>query len=390
MRKITPVLGELLNLFPRYEFEKLEDQYNANHYTKYFTGWQQFIVLLFAQINGKDSLREIETSLQVHHPKWYHLGFKGVKRSTLSDAMNQRPWQIYEGLFYKLLDRCHSVTPRHRFRFKNQLYSLDSTTIDLCLSVFPWAKFRKRKGAIKLHYLMNHSGMLPSFLVVTDGKHHDITVAKSQEKLDFALLPDSILVVDKAYIDYKWLYSLDQRDVYFVTRAKDNMAYDITGQHKPLKNKHILRDEIIRLNGPLTRNKYPREMRLVGYVSPDTGEYYEYITNNFHLAAITIARIYKDRWQIEIFFKWIKGNLKIKSFLGTSYNAVLSQIWVAMCYYLLLSYIKFQTKLSRTITELSIMIREVMMERVNLIDILSLSPATIQRAREPIRQMALF
>lgn len=390
MWKITPVLGELLNIFPRYEFEKLEDLYNANHYTKYFTGWQQFIVLLFSQINGKDSLREIETSTRVHHHKWYHIGFKGVKRSTLSDAMNNRPWQIYEGLFYRLLAKCQSVTPRHRFRFKNKLYSMDSTTIDLCLSVFPWAKFRKRKGAIKLHYLLDHSGMLPSFLVMTDGKHHDVRVAKSQEKLDFALLPDSILVLDKAYIDYKWLYSLDQRDVYFVTRAKDNMAYAVTGQHKPLKNKHILRDDIIQLTGPYTKKKYPEEMRLVGYISPDTGEYYEYITNNLKLAAITIAGIYKDRWQIEIFFKWIKGHLKIKSFLGTSYNAVLSQIWVAMCYYLLLSYIKFQTKLSKTISELSIMIREVMMERVNLIDILSLSPLTIRKAREPNRQMALF
>lgn len=168
------------------------------------------------------------------------------------------------------------------------------------------------------------------------------------------------------------------------------MAYMVTGQHKPLKRKHVKRDDIIRLIGPQTKEYYPDEMRLVGYVSPNTGEYYEYITNNLHLAAGTIAGIYKDRWQIEIFFKWIKGHLKIKSFLGTSYNAVLSQIWVAMCYYLLLSYIKFQTKLALSISDLSIMIREVMMERVLLIDILSLSPATIRRVRPPIRQMALF
>ncbi len=227
-------------------------------------------------------------------------------------------------------------------------------------------------------------------MIVTNGKRHDITVAKSQEKLDFALLPDSILAVDMAYIDYKWLYSLDQRDVFFVTCAKSNMAYEVTGQHKPLKNKHIVQDDVIRLTGLLNKDKYPQEICLVGYLSPDTGEYYEHITNNLNLAAITIAGIYKDRWQIELFFKWVKQNLKIKSFLGSSCNAVLSQIWVAMCYYLLLSYISFQTKLSKTITELSIMIREVMMERVNLIDILSLSPMTIRKAREPIKQMTLF
>ena len=191
MGKITPLLGKLDNIFPRYDFEKLENQYNANHYTKYFTGWQQFIVLLFAQINGKDSLREIETSINLHHHKWYHIGFRGVKRSTLSDAMNQRSWQIYEGSFYRLLEKCQSMNPRHRFRFKNKLYNMDSTNIDLCLFIFPRAKFRKRKGAIKLHYVLDHSGMLPSFLVVKDTNEHDAGVAKSQEKLDFVLLPDS-------------------------------------------------------------------------------------------------------------------------------------------------------------------------------------------------------
>ncbi len=272
MGKITPVLGKLLNLFPRYEFEKLEDQYNANYYTKYFTGWQQLIVLLFSQISGKDSMRDIETSTLVHQRKWYHIGFRGVKRSTLSDAMKSRPYQIYEGLFYRLLEKCQSVIPKHRFRFKNQLFSMDSTLIELCLSVFPWAKYRKCKGAIKLHYLLNHSGMIPSFMVLTVGKHHDVRVAKSEEGLDFALLPDSILVMDKAYIDYKWLYSLTQRTVYFVTRAKYNMAYIVTGQHKSLKNKNILRDDIVLLTG-LKKTKYPEKMRLVGYVSPDNGKY---------------------------------------------------------------------------------------------------------------------
>lgn len=191
MGKINTIMLELLKLFPRYEFEKLEKKYNGNYYTKYFTGWQQLITLLFAQAGSKDSLREIETSLSMHYTKWYHIGLQGIKRSTLSDAMSKRPYEIYEGLFYKLLEKCKSVTPKHSFQFKNELYSLDSTVIDLCLSVFPWATFRKRKGAIKLHYLYDHSGSLPSFMVLSDGKTHDIRVAKSEEKLDFALLPDS-------------------------------------------------------------------------------------------------------------------------------------------------------------------------------------------------------
>ena len=191
-RQVNTIMTELLKIFPRYEFEKLEERYNGNHYTKYFTGWQQLITLLFAQAGGKDSLRDIETSLSVHYSKWYHIGLKGIKRSTLSDAMQNRPYEIFEGLFYKLLDKCQSVTPRHRFKFKNPLYTLDSTVIDLCLSIFPWATFRKRKGAIKLHYLYDHSGSLPTFMTMSDGKTHDIRVAKSNEKLDFAFLPDSI------------------------------------------------------------------------------------------------------------------------------------------------------------------------------------------------------
>ena len=174
---------ELLKLFPRYEFEQLEKRYQGNHYTKYFTSWQQLIVLMFAQICGKDSLREIETSLNVPYRKWYHIGFRGVKRSALSHAMSSRSHQIFEGIFYKLLAKFKSVTPGHKFKFKSPLYSLDSTVIDLCLSIFPWARFRKRRGAIKLHYLYDHSGSIPSFMTMTDGKHHDLRVARSDQKL---------------------------------------------------------------------------------------------------------------------------------------------------------------------------------------------------------------
>ena len=390
MAKVNTILLELLKLFPGYEFEKLEKRYNGNHYTKYFTGWQQLITLLFAQAGRKDSLRDIETSLSVHYRKWYHIGLKGIKRSTLSDAMHNRPYEIFEGLFYIMLDKCKSVTPRHKFKFKNPLYALDSTVIDLCLSIFPWATFRKRKGAIKLHYLYDHSGSLPTFMTMTDGKTHDIRVAKNSDKLDFTLLPDSIISIDKAYIDYRWLYSLNNRQITFVTRVKSNMEYAVTGQHKPIKNKAVFRDDLVRLTGYHSKQKYPKELRMVGYIDPVTEKRYEFLTNNLKLAAKTIADIYKSRWQIELFFKWIKQNLKIKSFLGTSPNAVLTQIWVAMCYYLLLTYIKYQTKYGYSLTELGRMIREVLMERTNLVDILSLNAKTINKAREPVPQLALF
>jgi len=383
-------MSELLRIFPRYEFEKLEEQYNGNYYTKYFTGWQQLIVLLFAQIGGKDSLREIETSLNMHQSKWYHLGLKGIKRSTLSDAMGNRSYKIFEGVFYRLLEKCQSVTPKHRFRFKNPLLTLDSTVIDLCLSIFPWAVFRKRKGAIKLHYLYDHSGSLPSFMVMTDGKHHDVRVARDDKKLNLALLPDSILSVDRAYLDYKWLWDLNKKGVYFVTRSKGNIKYEVTGQHQLVNNKHVVRDDVISLKGYYTSRKYPESLRIVGYTDPETDKYYEFLTNNFTLAAKTIADIYKSRWQIELFFKWIKQNLKIKSFLGTTPNAVLSQVWVAMCYYLLLTYIKYQTKFAHSITELSRMIKEILMERTILIDILSLNVKKLKKIRDPVKQLALF
>ena len=390
MGQVNTIMSELLRIFPRYEFEKLEEQYNGNYYTKYFTGWQQLIVLLFAQIGGKDSLREIETSLNMHQSKWYHLGLKGIKRSTLSDAMGNRSYKIFESVFYKLLEKCRSLTPHHKFRFKNPLLTLDSTVIDLCLSIFPWAVFRKRKGAIKLHYLYDHSGSLPSFMVMTDGKHHDVRVARDDKKLNLALLPDSILSVDRAYLDYKWLWDLNEKGVYFVTRSKGNIKYEVTGQHQLVNNKHVVRDDVISLKGYYTSRKYPESLRLVGYTDPKTGKYYQFLTNNFSLAAKTIADIYKSRWQIELFFKWIKQNLKIKSFLGTTPNAVLTQVWVAMCYYLLLTYIKYQTKFAHSITELSRMIKEILMERTILIDILSLNVKKLKKIRDPIRQLSLF
>ena len=386
MNRVYTIFSEILKLCPRYHFEKAVKEYDGDRYVKTFTTWRQFIANLYSQIAQKDSLRDIVTGLSVHASRWYHLGFDGISKSTLSDANARRDYRIYEGLFYQLLGRCQDLTPKHRFRFKNPLYTIDASTIDLCLSVFPWAKFRTAKGAIKMHCLYDHSGALPTFLTVTDGKRHDVRVVKDNT---LPLSPDSIVSIDKAYIDYNWLNSLDELGVWFVTRAKTNIDYAVVGQH-PISSKRVISDERISLQGPLTKTKYSKDLRLIRYYDEERQKTLTFLTNNFRLAATTIAQIYKSRWQIELFFKWIKQNLKIKSFLGTSKNAVLTQIWVAMCYYLLLTYIKYQTKYSFSMLQLSRVIRETLFERKSLIDILTLNPDKLKlRQYEPLQE-ALF
>lgn len=386
MPKLGTIYSELLKLFPRYRFEKSVERYQGDRYVKRFSTWQHFITILYSQIKQKDSLRDIESGLATQSAKWYHLGLTNIRRSTLSDANNQRDYKIYEETFYQLLDRCRDHTPKHRFRFKNPMYSIDSTTIDLCLSAFPWAKFRKTKGAIKMHLQYDHSGALPSFMVVTDGKKSDVRVVKENA---FPLLPDSIVSIDKAYIDYKWLNSLNNNRVWFVTRAKTNIDYAITGQH-PVTGKGVLSDHKISMTGYRTQKYYPKELRLIEFYDDETEKTLTFLTNNFKLAASTIAQIYKSRWQIELFFKWIKQNLKIKSFLGTSKNAVMTQVWVAMCYYLLLAYIKYQTKYAKSLLQLSRVIRETLFDRKTMIDILTLTPERLRNVQEESLQSALF
>ena len=386
MHTCYTIFGELLKLLPRHQFDRAVEEWCGDRYVKKFTTWQQLITMLYSQIGQKDSLRDIATGLTAHAARWYHLGLSGVSKSTLADANNRRDYRIFESLFYNLMRRCKDLTPKHRFRFNNPLYSIDATTIDLCLSMFPWAKFRTAKGAIKMHCLYDHSGALPTFIIVTDGKKHDVRVAKEHE---FPLVPDSIVSVDKAYVDYKWLRSLQDKGVWFVTRAKRNIDYVVVGQHVA-KGKGILSDERIALQGPLTKTYYPDDLRLIRFHDDERNKTLVFLTNNFKLAASTIAQIYKSRWQIELFFKWIKQNLKIKSFLGTSKNAVLTQVWVAMCYYLLLSYIKYQTKFGNSLLYLSRVIRETLFERKTLIDILTLRPERLLPAHEQGLQGSLF
>jgi hypothetical protein len=380
------ILHQLVSLLPGHQFDKFVEDLDGDRYVKTFSTRSQLTTLLYAQAGGKQSLRDIENGLLAQGSRLYHLGLPSkVAKSTLSDANTNRDCRIYERLFYTLLGRCRDLTPKHRFRFKNPLYSLDATVIDLCLETFPWAKFRARKGALKLHYQLDHSGELPVFLTVTDGKKHELSVAKS----DILIVPDSIYCFDKGYIDYAWFRRISDVGAFFVCRVKDNMVARFVGQHETPKMPGIIFDDVIEMGGFYTSQDYPGKLRHIGFYDAESDRYIEFQTNNFVLAAATIAKIYKARWQIEIFFKWIKQNLKIKTFLGTSKNAVMTQIWVAMCYYLLLAYVKYQARYKPSLFYLHRIIRETLLERASIFDLLSLNDARLARFKRQDPQLCL-
>lgn len=380
------VFNQLFNFIPRHDFEHQATRLGADRYVKYFTAWQEFLVLLYAQATGKDTLREITTGLLTHQAKLYHLGLQPVPPSTLADALQRRDPALYESLFYAILQRVKSISPRHRFRFRNPLYTLDSTTIDLCLATFNWARFRTQKGAIKLHYRLDHAGHLPAFLILTDGKGHDLTTMRTH----LTPQPDSIYCFDLAYFGLQWLFSIDQQGAFFVTRAKTHQSFTVTGQQPADAKKGILADQTIVLAEYRSFAKYPQPLRLITYQDPRTGLTYRFLTNHLRLTAATIAEIYHQRWQIELFFKWIKQNLKIKTFLGTSRNAVLTQVWVAMIYYLLLAYIKFRSRCPLSLTDVCRRVHDALMSRLDLIELLALSRKRLQNNLQTLASQQLW
>jgi len=388
MRRNT-VFGQLMQLLSGHGFKQSVERYTGDRYTKSFSCWQQLIVLLYSQARGLNSLRDITVSLRSQRGKWYHLGLQSVARSTFADANSKRSADIYKDVFYDFLGKCQSLAPGHKFRLKNPLYSMDSTLIKLCLSAFPWASYRKRKGAMKIHTLLAHKGCLPSFLTLTDGRCHDVKVVKDQRYGFPQLLPDSIITVDRGYYDFNWFYSLELDRVYFITRAKQNLKYEVTGQQEVPKNKGVISDQTIRLTGSKPKQYYPKNLRLITFYDSKKEKELVFITNNFKLAASTIAELYKHRWQIELFFKWIKQNLKIKTFLGTSENAVMTQIWTAFIYYLLLAFIKFQTRYAYSMHDLTRVIGETLMEHVDIIEVLRMKFEKLKLLKHNQPQLAL-
>lgn len=347
MAHCNTVFSQILKLIPRHEFETLAKQHHSGRSFRKASRWSQFVSLAMAQLSGRNSLRDIVENISAQTHRLYHLGSTQLTRSNLSRINSDKPYTLYEALFGKLLKNCQGKAPGHDFRFKNPLYSLDASTIDLCLSAFPWADFRATKGAVKLHVGLNHGGYLPEFVTVTEGNCHDITVGRT---LRFP--KGSIIAVDKGYNDYSWYNQLNDKGIFFVTRLKRNARIRVIERRDVQKNKGITSDQTIVFTGIQTAKKCPIKLRRIGYRDAETGKRYVFLTNNFKLAAKTIADIYKARWQIELFFKWIKQNLKIKSFIGTSKNAVLTQIWIALCIYLLLAYIKFTSRLTKSMQQI--------------------------------------
>ena len=377
------VFSQLLKFVPRHEFETLAKQHHCGRSFRTASRWSQFVTMAMAQLAGRNSLRDIVENIAAQAHRLYHLGSAKLSRSNLSRINEDKPYALYEALFGKLLSRCQGMTPGHNFRFKNPLYSLDASTIDLCLSVFPWADFRTTKGAIKLHVGLNHAGYLPEFVTVTDGKTSDIEAGRA---LEFP--KGSMVAIDRGYNDYAWYNQLTEKGIFFVTRLKSNAKTRVVSRRPILADTGLTSDQSIEFTGAQTAKKCPIQLRRIGYRDPETGKHYVFLTNNFKLAAKTIADIYKARWQVELFFKWIKQNLKIKSFIGTSKNAVMTQIWIALCVYLLLAFVKFQSKLKKSMQQLLRLLHLNLFEKRDLMALLRGDP--LHDRKTAINQMALL
>jgi hypothetical protein len=354
MNKFNSIFGQILQLFSKVEFYKAVKETEGEKAAKGFTCWQQFVAMLFCQLGQAHSLREICGGLASCFGKLRHLAVESVpKRSTLSYANEHRSWQLYQRIFYQLLGKCQAMAVgMKKFRFRNKLFSLDATLIELCAGLFDWAKFRQTKGAVKLHLLLDHEGYLPVFAHVTEGKVHEINIARKM------LFPKgSIVVIDRGYVDYALFAIWTEEGVYFVTRQKENADFKIIEDRGIPQKGNILSDQVIELEGYYSKLSYPYQLRRIEVWDDRNKEVIVLLTNHFSFGATTIASIYRDRWQIEIFFKTIKQNLRIKTFVGTSPNALMIQIWTALIAILVLKYLKFRSKFGWSLSNLVAMLR---------------------------------
>lgn len=358
MIKGSSLFSQLLHHFPRNEFAYLVSKHQAERSAKGFTCWTQLVSMLFCHMAHADSLREICGGLSCCIGKLRHLGIsKAPNKSTLSYANQHRPAALYEELFWTMLQRFRSAGSlgglrKRKFRFKNKLLSLDSTTISLCLSLFPWAKFRRAKGGVKVHVLLDHDDYMPSFALITIASKHDRTVASK-----FNLKPGSIVAFDRAYNDYALFSSWTAQSIYFVTRQKENAVYEVIEKRKPASSRFILSDEVIKLTGPKAQEKCPVPLRRVVVWDPENNREIVLLTNHLEFGSSTISAIYKDRWEIEIFFKTLKQHLKVRTFIGTSENALRIQIWTALIALLLLKYLHHLSQFGWSMSNLATMLR---------------------------------
>ena len=354
MNKFSSMFGQLLQIFSKREFYQAVKETGAEKGAKGFSSWNQFVAMLFCQLGQARSLREISGGLASCLGKLKHLGIDHApSRSTLSYANEKRSWRLYEAVFSQLLEKVRMIAPgKKKFRFKNKLFSLDATLIELCVSLFDWAAYRQTKGAIKLHLLLDHDGYFPVFAHVTDGLTHEVKIAQG---LSFP--KGSLVVIDRGYVDYALFARWKSQGVWFVSRQKGNANYTVIEERRVPQNRPILKDQLITLNVYYSKKHYPHPLRRIELWDEAKQESIILITNHMSFGATTLASIYKDRWQIEVFFKAIKQNLRIKTFVGTSANAVMIQIWTALIAMLLLKYLTFRSRFGWSLSNLIAMLR---------------------------------
>ena len=381
------VFAQLMEHLPLHTFRRCVARYPGNYPALSFSHLDQYLCMVFAQLTYRESLRDIETCLRAHSAKLYHLGIRGgIARSTLADANEKRSWRIHQDFALSLISTARRLYAEDSFglELKNTVYALDSSTIDLCLALFPWARFRKAKGAVKLHTLLDLRGSIPTFIHISDGKLGDVTILDQ-----LAFEAGSFYVMDRGYIDFDRLHVLHQAQAFFVTRAKSNLQYRRVYSHRIDKTTGLRCDQTIRLTGIHPSEDYPIHLRGVKFYDVKHDKLLVFLTNNFDLPALTIAELYRCRWQVELFFKWIKQHLRIKAFFGTSENAVKSQIWIAISTYVLVAIVKKRIKSDASLYTILQILSLTLFEKTPLIHLLANTGLTSEKS-EIANQLNLF
>lgn len=363
------IFAQLMEFLPIYEFRKCVKRYNGNYKIKSFTCWEQFLCMSFAQLTYRESLRDIEACLRAAHKKLYHMGIRSkVSRNTLANANQVRDWRIFADFAQALIGIARKLYIDEDFGIELQqtAYALDATIIDLCLSLFPWAKFRNRKGAVKLHTLIDLRGSIPAFVIITHGKVHEVTVLD-----ELIIEAGAIYIMDRGYIDFRRLRRIQQTSAFFVTRAKSNFKFKRLYSNRVDKSTGVQCDQIIVLTGFYAKEDYPDKLRRIRYHDAEHNNTLVFLTNNFTLPALTIAKLYRCRWQVELFFKWIKQHLRIKAFYGTTEDAVKTQIWIAISVYVLVAIVKKRLNLKHSLYTILQILSVTLLEKIQLLQALS-------------------
>lgn len=374
---------QLLKPLSRHEFEAQAKKHHVGQKLRSASRWDQFVGMTMSQLSGRQSLRDIQSNLESQQHKLYHVGAKPIARSTLARLNQHQPAELYEKVFGRLLGRCQGLPGKHKFRFKNPLYSLDASAIDLSLKLFPWAAYCDSTATVKLSVGLNHGTQIPEFVALSEGKENDMVQGRQ-----FVFPKGSVVAFDKGYVDYQWFKSLTDQGVFFVTRLRAKAVYTVKERRPANREAGILSDQIIQLNSAHALKRGAPALRRIGYRDPLTGKFYQFLTNHFGWSAQTIAAVYKDRWQVELFFKAIKQNLKIKAFVGTSRNAVLTQLWIAMIAYLLLAIARHSARTGWSVQRILRVIQLNLFERRSLREILDPDPPRHKKS-EPQMRFAL-